>query len=210
MDVHATLQAVAWAVALYWTGWIFYAKWLHPLAKFPGPPLAAVSRIWIALHVARGKAETEQKQLHAKYEAIKLPYLDACIKEGCRFHAIVGLTMPRHAPKQGCDVAGHWIPGGARIGVNPAVVHLDKSVFGDDAHTFRPERWLAPGANDMSQYIMQFGAGSRTCMGKHIYKVIPEMLRSFHLELEDPGAELNNTSYWFYKPDKVNVKFRRR
>ncbi|PWY73041.1 putative cytochrome P450 [Aspergillus heteromorphus CBS 117.55] len=502
MDVHATFYAAAWALALYWVAWIFYARWLHPLSKFPGPPLAAVSRLWIVLHVARGRAGTEQKQLHEKYagpiiriapnelaisdpraiktiygintgftktdfyltfrapgvrypdhftatdpkshavrrrivnsvysmtsilqaeeyvdkvtdlfllqlggvadnkatinflhwarmyaydvigefyfgrmfgflqemrdhlgymestdtmipvmavagvlpsylrsafmlsgllfssirqamvatmtlvkaadeavedrlqaekrgeeqkpdvltkifniyrlqgakvdlrvedvkveawvagsfagsdttaitlsgilfhivknrevydalveeidhatmndqlssphlayqEASKLPYLDACIKEGMRFHPIVGLTFPRHAPKEGCEVAGHWIPGHARIGVNPAIVHLDTSIFGEDAHSFNPDRWLAPGANNMSQYIMQFGFGSRTCMGKHmamveIYKVIPELLRSFHLELESPEDKLDNTSYWFYKPKKVNIKIRRR
>ena len=61
------IRALAGALSLYWVGWIFYAKWLHPLAKFPGPALAAVSRLWVVLHVARGKAEAEQRQLHEKY-----------------------------------------------------------------------------------------------------------------------------------------------
>lgn len=60
-------QGLALSVGLYIVGWIFYAKWLHPLARFPGPPLAAVSRLWIVMHVARGHAESEQRKLHMRY-----------------------------------------------------------------------------------------------------------------------------------------------
>ncbi|PYI06980.1 cytochrome P450 [Aspergillus sclerotiicarbonarius CBS 121057] len=149
------------------------------------------------------------------HEVAKLPYLSACIKEGMRFHPSVGLSLPRLVPKEGRQVAGCWIPGDARIGINPAVMQLDPSVFGKDADTFNPERWLVPGADEMNQYILQFGAGSRTCMGKHIamcelYKVIPELLRSFHLELVAPEEELENMSYWFYEPKEVNLKVQRR
>ncbi|PWY66489.1 cytochrome P450 monooxygenase [Aspergillus sclerotioniger CBS 115572] len=149
------------------------------------------------------------------HEVAKLPYLNACIREGMRFHPSVGLSLPRQVPKEGKQVAGYWIPGDARIGINMAVMHLDSSVFGKDADRFNPERWLVSGADEMNQYILEFGAGSRTCMGKNIamcelYKVIPELLRSFHLELEAPEQDLKNTSYWFYKPDEVILKVRRR
>jgi hypothetical protein len=61
------LHGLALSIFLYWAAWLFYARWLHPLAKFPGPWLAAVSRVWIVLHVVRGSAEAEQKRLHEKY-----------------------------------------------------------------------------------------------------------------------------------------------
>ncbi|KAI9039408.1 cytochrome P450 [Aspergillus affinis] len=452
MQTQTLLQGLALSVGLYWVGWIFYARWLHPLAKFPGPPLAAVSRLWIVMMVARGRAENEQRQLHRKYatdeemharrrrivnhvysmssviqaekymnactdllverfsevadqdstvdlhkwarmyaydvigelyfgkmfgflgarrdhlgylsstdalipvmtlsavmptyvrpffmlggllfsrmraslvalksltkaadatvedrlaeskevgnvsqrpdvlnkvlkiycqegqrvdfdmddvkmevfgaffagsdttaialtgvlyhmlrhnsvletvrqeidratengelslprisydEAVKLPYLSACVKEAMRIHPSVGLTLPRNVPDHGCEIAGHWIPGKARIGVNPAVVHLDRTVFGEDALTYRPERWLGPGADEMSRYMIQFGAGSRTCMGKHIslceiYKVVPELIRSYDLELELATENLATTAYWFYKPAEVKIRVRRR
>ncbi|RAK99320.1 cytochrome P450, partial [Aspergillus ibericus CBS 121593] len=147
------------------------------------------------------------------HEAVKLPYLNDCIKEGMRLHPSVGLPLPRQVPREGRQVGGYWILGGVRIGMNPAVTQVDPSIFGKDASTFNPDRWLGPGADELNQYILQFGAGSRTCMGKHIalcelYKVIPELLRSFHRKLS--GEELQNTSYWLYSLDKVNLKVKRR
>jgi cytochrome P450 len=106
---------------------------------------------------------------HIAYnEAIKLPYLAACIKEGIRMHPITGVSFPRHAPPSGCMVGGYYIPGNARIGVNPAVIHFDKTVFGEDADHFRPERWVEGNASYMDRHIMQFGMGSRTCLGKNV------------------------------------------
>ncbi|EAU32038.1 conserved hypothetical protein [Aspergillus terreus NIH2624] len=147
-------------------------------------------------------------------EAVKLPYLSACIKEGMRVHPSTALTFPRNAPKGGCDIEGHWIPETARVGVNAAVVQFDKSIFGDDADTFNPSRWLGPDADNMSRYILQFGAGSRTCMGKHIsmaeiYKIIPALLRSYHFELDGNG-DLKTSSYWFYKPANITTRVQRR
>ena len=38
------------------------------------------------------------------------------------------------------------------MGVNPWVVHRDRSVFGEDVEIFRPERWLVDDAGDMSMW----------------------------------------------------------
>ncbi|KAL4881002.1 cytochrome P450 [Aspergillus karnatakaensis] len=158
---------------------------------------------------------------HISYnEATKLPYLFACIKEGIRMHPITGVSFPRHAPASGCEVAGHWIPGGTRIGANPCTMHFDKSVFGDDADVFRPERWLqgvevgGRDAKEMERYIMQFGMGSRTCLGKNISmceitKAIPQLLLSYDFELTS-DEEMQTTSWWLHKPVSVDVKVRRR
>ncbi|KAK1141913.1 hypothetical protein N8T08_008426 [Aspergillus melleus] len=148
-------------------------------------------------------------------EAVKLPYLGACVKEAMRIHPSVGLTLPRNVPEHGCESAGHWILGKTRIGVNPAVMHLDRTVFGGDALSYRPERWLGCSADEMSRYIIQFGAGSRTCMGKHvslceIYKVIPELIRLYDIELDLENEEIETTAYWLYKLVKVKIKVRRR
>ncbi|KAL4739822.1 cytochrome P450 [Aspergillus similis] len=154
---------------------------------------------------------------HITYtEATRLPYLAACIKEGIRMHPITGVSFPRHAPSSGCEIAGYWIPGNARIGVNPAVIHFDKTVFGGDADVYRPERWIEAGADaaNMDRHIMQFGMGARVCLGKNIsmceiYKAIPQLLQSFTFELgtEEP---METTSYWLHKPVAIDVKVRRR
>ncbi|EOA88692.1 uncharacterized protein SETTUDRAFT_106678 [Exserohilum turcica Et28A] len=142
------------------------------------------------------------------HEAVGLPYLMACCKEGMRLHPSVGMTLPRLVPRGGCVIAGQWFPGGTRVGVNAAVIQRDRNIFGDDANEFVPERWFRPGAARMERYMFQFGGGARTCIGKNIslgemYKVIPQLLRAFDMRLEEPDSEWETCNYWFNKPKKV-------
>jgi cytochrome P450 len=100
----------------------------------------------------------------------KLPYVCAAIKEAMRMHPSVGLSMQRHAPEEGFESAGRFIPKGYRIGMNPAVVHFDKDIFGQDADDFRPERWLVSEEEwkVMDRNLLIFGAGTRVCIGKNV------------------------------------------
>jgi cytochrome P450 len=101
-------------------------------------------------------------------EAVKLPYLKACINEGMRLHPSVGLTMPRLVPAGGATISGFYFPEGYRVGVNGAVVQYDKDVFGPDADNFNPDRWIEGDAARMDKTMIQFGAGPRTCIGKNV------------------------------------------
>ena len=101
-------------------------------------------------------------------EAIKLPYLKACINESMRLHPGVGLTMPRLVPPGGATISGFHFPAGYRVGVNGAVVQYDKTVFGPDADDFNPDRWIERDATVMDKTMVQFGAGPRTCIGKNV------------------------------------------
>lgn len=100
----------------------------------------------------------------------KLPFVCACIKEAMRLHPSVGLSIQRHAPEEGIELAGKLIPKGYRIGINPAVIHCDKGTFGPDSDEFRPERWLAgeEACKAMDRNMLIFGAGTRTCIGKNV------------------------------------------
>ena len=75
-------------------------------------------------------------------ECQKLPYLDACVKEAERVHPAVGLPLERVVPPGGSKICGQYLKGGTIVGINAWVVHQDKAVFGDDAASWRPERWL--------------------------------------------------------------------
>lgn len=88
-------------------------------------------------------------------EAMELPYLAACCKEAMRMVPSVGLTLPRVVPPEGRYIAGQWFDGGVRVGINAAVIHFDKEVFGDDAEYFNPERWFRPNAKQMDRYMFQ-------------------------------------------------------
>jgi len=73
---HATAFTMSWAVSIFFSlvlvlaglvGWIVYARCFHPLAKFPGPLVASVTRLWLICDVATGAAEKTQARLHKRY-----------------------------------------------------------------------------------------------------------------------------------------------
>ena len=165
-------------------------------------------------------------------EAIKLPYLKACIDEGMRLHPSVGLTLPRFVPIGGATISGHHFLEGYRVGVNPAVVQYDTNVFGPDAEKFNPDRWIEGDAVRMDKTMIQFGAGSRTCIGKNvstslcksscfhtnvsqislseIYKLVPQIVRLFHIRLANPNKVWKTHNYWFNKQTDIHVYIEKR
>lgn len=67
LTYHGLLQGFGLLLATYWVTWIVYARVFHPLARFPGPFWASVSRAWIVRSVIRGNPHGTQRLLHAKY-----------------------------------------------------------------------------------------------------------------------------------------------
>ncbi|CVK95404.1 related to pisatin demethylase cytochrome P450 [Fusarium mangiferae] len=151
-------------------------------------------------------------------ESLELDYLQACIKEALRMHPGVSYPLERVVPGDGIQICGKYLPAGTIVGINAAVIHRDKSIFGVDADTFRPERWLD---NDidriktMDRHNMTFGAGTRTCIGKNISimemaKFVPQILRQFDLEWASSEPEWKIKTYWFAKQTGLLVQFRAR
>lgn len=66
----------------------------------------------------------------------------ATIKEAMRLHPGVGFPLERHVPPEGAVLCGKYLPGGTNVSMTAPVVHHDRTIFGDDAESFRPERWL--------------------------------------------------------------------
>jgi cytochrome P450 len=48
-----------------------------------------------------------------------------------------------------------FYPGNMEVAVISWVLHRDRAIFGDDAESYRPERWLEPGAKEMNRYMFQ-------------------------------------------------------
>jgi len=157
-------------------------------------------------------------------ESQGLPYLDACIKEAFRMHPAAGLPLERVVPEQGMEIAGEFIKGGTIVGCSAWVIHRRKEIFGEDVDNYRPERWLVGEGNvaeeekrikEMNGTLLQFGMGARTCIGKNIsllemYKVIPSMLRSFEIQLEDPDQEWKLHNAWFVRQLNFRTIFKQR
>ena len=151
--------------------------------------------------VESGKIENRPDGSVSWTESQQLPYLDACIQEAFRMHPAPGLPLERVTPPQGSEIDGHHIPGGTIVGVNAWVIHRREDVFGKEPYSYRPERWLDVSKEqlkEMKANMFQFGAGSRTCIGKNIslleiYKLVPSFLRRFEVRFL-PLSHCNQSS----------------
>ena len=103
-------------------------------------------------------------------QARALPYFQAVVSEALRMFPSVALSMPRYPPKGGATICGEYFPDTVQVGCNAHVIHFNKEIYGHDADQFKPERWLESEARnkEMEKYLLTFGAGSRTCVGKNI------------------------------------------
>ncbi|EED11838.1 cytochrome P450, putative [Talaromyces stipitatus ATCC 10500] len=198
-------------------------------ALFAGADTTAIALCSIFYHLMRNPTAYEklQVEIDSTYlsispgddisfsEARKLPYLKACILEATRLSPSIGLTLPRVVPLDGLSLCGRHIPSSYRVGINPAVIHYDETVFGRDASLFRPERWLEENAaEDMGRYLLNFGAGTRTCIGQNIanlemYKLPLAVLRRFHICMK-PNQAWKTRDVWFNQPEELYVKITRR
>ncbi|KAM0152967.1 hypothetical protein ACHAQE_006419 [Botrytis cinerea] len=161
-------------------------------------------------------------------EASKLPYLEAVIREASRVHAGVGLLLERIVPASGLTLSdGTFLPPGTIVGINPWVTNQNKTVYGEDASSFVPERWLRYGdleteaeyqsrLSTMRQTDLSFGAGNRICLGKNIstltiYKLIASLFLTYDkIFLVDPKKEWQLQNSWFVRQTGIDVRIEKR
>ncbi|KUI69397.1 Pisatin demethylase [Cytospora mali] len=159
-------------------------------------------------------------------ESRRLPYLDAVIQESLRVHSPVGLPLERVVPAEGLVMHdGTRVPAGVQVGCHAWPIHLLDPVWGPEPKEFRPERWLhAEGESSeehmarvaaMRRSMLAFGAGSRTCMGRHlsevqIAKLVPSLLMKFRFELVDKDRDWKVVGGWFVRQAEMDVFIERR
>ncbi|KKA18016.1 Uncharacterized protein T310_8041 [Rasamsonia emersonii CBS 393.64] len=145
--------------------------------------------------------DAAQLSLPAKWKDIYvLPYLDAVIRESMRINPGIAMIFERVVPKGGYTLpCGRYIPAGTKVGVNPAVTNRDYEVFGADADSFNPDRWLKGADESQQDYEARlrqmkdvcdftFGGGGRVCMGRYlavleIYKLIATLYSLFDVSI---------------------------
>ncbi|KAL6253147.1 Cytochrome p-450 [Rhinocladiella similis] len=151
-------------------------------------------------------------------ESQELKYLQATIKEAMRLHPSIAFPLERVVPPEGDTIGGYKLPHGTIVGVLPPLINRNRDVFGEDADSFRPERWLnmTPGQLKlMERFYTTFGHGARGCIGKNIAlleisKFVPEVLRCFDLEWASPFDTWTLTAGWFWKQNHIDLIFRPR
>lgn len=171
-------------------------------------------RVWNKLQSeVRAVFKPFEPASHAKARA--LPYLEAVVRETLRYHPAVSMLMERIVPADGLTLPdGSVVPGGCMVGMNPYIIGRNKSVFGEDADEFNPDRWLRREDESEEEHkermqrwnmsILAFGGGSRICLGRNlsqmeVYKVVPTLISTFDIEFTDPNETWWTCSRWFYR-----------
>ena len=96
-----------------------------------------------------------------KWEDVeKLPYLNACIREGLRLSYGVTARSPRIWPKP-MQYNGWEIPARTAVSLTIYDHNHNEDIF-PNSWSFRPERWLD---ERLDQYFFSFSKGSRSCLG---------------------------------------------
>ncbi|ELR02056.1 hypothetical protein VC83_08524 [Pseudogymnoascus destructans] len=108
-----------------------------------------------------------------------LPYLEAVIKEGLRCFPPIPMSQPRCVPSGGRIIDEYFFPAGAIVSCQAWSVHqLNPHIF-DKGDQFIPERWLdSKAAVEMNRLFFSFGAGGRSCTGRHLATVEMKCLLS--------------------------------
>jgi len=66
-----------------------------------------------------------------------------------RLHPGVGFPLERFVPEEGLKIGNIILPGGTIVGMHAWVIHHDRTIFGEDADEFRPERWIEAGPEEL-------------------------------------------------------------
>ncbi|TFK76723.1 cytochrome P450 [Pluteus cervinus] len=108
----------------------------------------------------------------------KYPLLDAVLNETLRLHPAIlenhheageTINIPLSEPIPGTNDLHLIVPKGTLITIPVNVLQTDPSIWGPDAHLFRPERWIERKQEGLRPYgreIFAFSKGPRSCIGK--------------------------------------------
>ncbi|KAJ6534037.1 cytochrome P450 [Mycena vulgaris] len=141
---------------------------------------------------ARGSYEFTAGDIEA------MPYLLAVVKEVLRFHPVsfnnfrqsaTDDVLPLFRPitlRSGEVITELPVPKGMKVIISIAAYNRNKDVFGHDAHTFNPERWLDGSMRKpeapvgVYANLLTFAGGLRTCIG---WRFAVLELQAFLIEL---------------------------
>ncbi|KAL6241816.1 hypothetical protein RBB50_011349 [Rhinocladiella similis] len=140
--------------------------------------------------------------------------LAACTLESSRLRPLAAFTVPQASPTDR-DIDGYTIPGKTNFVVDALALNIRHDYWGEDRHSYRPERFLGIKRSDMRYRYWRFGFGPRQCLGKYVAEFILRMvtvtvISKFSLHLSAPEAESweRDREVWISQP-KVQLDFER-
>lgn len=129
-----------------------------------------------------------------------LPYLNAVCNESLRFYPPVPLTLRKAA--HDTTILGNPIPKGTTIVISPWAINQSIKIWGPDAKSFNPDRWIDPatghtnnmGGADSNFSFLTFLHGPRSCIGQSFAKaefacLLAAYVGRFEMELVEPDKK---------------------
>ncbi|KAF5678137.1 benzoate 4-monooxygenase cytochrome P450 [Fusarium heterosporum] len=155
-------------------------------------------------------------------KAKKLTYLEAVFREVLRHQPAVSMGLPRVVPPEGLIHKGYFFPGGIELSMNPFTTGRNRSVYGDDAEIFNPERWLRRDEEGIGQFKerrkrmddadISFGSGRRKCIGEVMahfltLKIVVTLISCFDFNLANSSETLKVKNSFFIRQEGLVVNF---
>lgn len=143
--------------------WATYMLCLHP-------EIQTKLRAEIREHIPSLSEDISSQQID------RMPYLNAVCSEVLRYYPPVPLT-PRIAARD-TTIVGQKIPKGTRVMLIPWAINRSEALWGKDAQTFNPDRWMPSESNPYSANggapsnyaFLTFLHGPRSCIGQSMAK----------------------------------------
>ncbi|VAH54071.1 unnamed protein product [Triticum turgidum subsp. durum] len=134
-------------------------------------------------------------------DIVRLPYIQAIIKETFRLHPPAPLLFPRQ-PEATLKIAGYTIPKGSRVFINVWAIGRDKDVW-HEPEKFMPERFLGSTVDFRGAdfELLPFGVGRLICPGmtlatRMVHLILASLLHQFKwslpVELESDGIDMED------------------
>ncbi|KAH0589123.1 hypothetical protein H2248_004891 [Termitomyces sp. 'cryptogamus'] len=113
------------------------------------------------------------------YRSLKeLQWLDCVVMESLRVLPPVPMTF--RSAKKTDYIDGVLVPKGTIFYIPIRVVNTWKSIWGEDAEDFRPDRWLnLPKAYNSSSSVLSFLSGPHACIGKTMAIIEMKVILAF-------------------------------
>lgn len=131
-----------------------------------------------------------------------LPYVGASVNEALRLWPPAAISGRRATT--GFTFAGHDIAAGSIVLFSPYVTHRLPELWGPDAETFRPDRWLEQEPPPFA--FIPFGGAYRRCLGFALALVelqvaVIRLVQRTSLSLLEPAREVRGRGLSALRPD---------
>lgn len=187
--------------------WAIYALCKHPdvqtrLREEVRSSLPSIAAAVAAAGTGPGRADSVTAA-----QIDSLPYLSAVCNEVLRFYPSVPVTVRESA--QDTTLAGQRIPRGTLIAIVPQIINRSAELWGADADSFDPQRWLDDdggddgrrgranntGGADSNYAFLTFLHGPRSCVGQAFARaelacLVAALVGRFHMRLLRPDGEV--------------------